>query len=109
MGRSGWLGFAEACMFVLPIDSAPLASSASFKSPVCAQVKNNGGFHSNDGMSWAVSYDGESDVPHACRCIGSPQHLKTRFGNHLELEVILFLNSFFNPPKKKKFAERTVK
>lgn len=22
------------------------------------------------------------------RCIGSPQHLKTRFGNHLELEVI---------------------
>lgn len=21
------------------------------------------------------------------RCIGSPQHLKTRFGNHLELEV----------------------
>lgn len=22
------------------------------------------------------------------RCIGSPQHLKTRFGNHLELEVL---------------------
>lgn len=23
------------------------------------------------------------------RCIGSPQHLKTRFGNHLELEVFI--------------------
>lgn len=26
------------------------------------------------------------------RCIGSPQHLKTRFGNHLELEVPNFFN-----------------
>lgn len=29
------------------------------------------------------------------RCIGSPQHLKTRFGNHLELEVFLFFLYIF--------------
>lgn len=27
------------------------------------------------------------------RCIGSPQHLKTRFGNHLELEVFVGYNN----------------
>lgn len=29
------------------------------------------------------------------RCIGSPQHLKTRFGNHLELEVKRFGSTVF--------------
>lgn len=27
------------------------------------------------------------------RCIGSPQHLKTRFGNHLELEVFMVMTT----------------
>jgi ATP-binding cassette subfamily A (ABC1) protein 3 len=29
------------------------------------------------------------------RCIGSPQHLKTRYGNHLELEVPFYNGVLF--------------
>ncbi|KAH9621199.1 hypothetical protein KSS87_008655 [Heliosperma pusillum] len=33
------------------------------------------------------------------RCIGSPQHLKTRFGNHLELEVTVFSIAYLIPTR----------